>query len=124
MKTMGFISLVAGLLLVGSYGFAAEQKSPAVTKSQKTAVSAPAALAPIAVTVKCPPKAGVKTYGDGGWMGVDHANAYPFKSHRLEDKRILCTYAGPQGFEFDLMQPEGAYKNCVAQPGGVFECQK
>lgn len=103
---------------------AAKTTAPATNTTAPTTSAAKPATAGETITITCPPKAGVKTYGDGKWEGVDHANAYPFKSNRVDGNWIGCTYAGPQGFNFDLSPNGGGYKDCVAKPKGVFECKK
>jgi hypothetical protein len=123
MRPTGLIIVITCLMLSGSYSFAIEQKSSVKPNAQKAVVETPLAQETTAVIVKCPPKAGVKTYGDGGWAGVDHANAYALKSNSVSGNRAFCTYAGPQGFDFDLSLVF-TYKSCVASPGGVFECRK
>jgi hypothetical protein len=86
-------------------------------------VAAPAgAVAGASVTVTCPAKGGVKTYGDAVWTGIDH-DTYPLASNRV-DGIPLCTYAGPQGFNFDLSPSGVAYKNCKVTGKGTFSCSK
>ena len=101
----------------------------AENKVVKTAPAAPSVISKIEtkvakMMVNCPPKGGVKTYGDGNWSGVDHPNAYPLLSNRVDGQWIGCTYAGPQGFNFDLSPSGGPFKNCKVASKGVFECDK